>query len=296
MYRYCPIFQVSNVTGVGLPLLSQFLNLIPSRASLSTLHPLDPLYIEYQITETYDVHGVGTVVSGTLMCGCVLPGQTLFLGPDSSGAFLNTQVKSIQRKKLNVDVAYSGQCVTFALKRVKRAQIKKGMVLVSREPPGSFQCGNVKSNAVAPMSGGGGGSSLIMSPSSLAVVYEFAAEVLILFHATTITLKYQAMLHCGVIRQTVSIVALEEVVRANRTAASHAPRVSVSTDEERHQKSPGSARDQSYKNEILRTGDRAIVRFRFLRKPEYMKTGLRLLFREGRTKGVGKVVALYPTL
>jgi len=35
-------------------------------------------------------------------------------------------------------------------------------------------------------------------------------------------------------------------------------------------------------------------RFRFLRNPEYIRVGDRLLFREGRTKGVGKITRLIP--
>lgn len=82
--------------------------------------------------------------------------------------------------------------------------------------------------------------------------YEFEAEILVLYHSTTINTRYQTMLHCGGVRQTVRIVAMDKAV--------------------------------------LRTGDRAIVRFRFMQRPEYLKAGTRLLFREGRTKGVGKVV------
>ena len=43
--------------------------------------------------------------------------------------------------------------------------------------------------------------------------------------------------------------------------------------------------DRSY----IRTGDRAIVAFRFIQRPEYLAVGDRLLFREGRTKGLGIV-------
>ena len=38
----------------------------------------------------------------------------------------------------------------------------------------------------------------------------------------------------------------------------------------------------------IRTGDRAHVRFRFMYRPEFLKPGARLIFREGRTKGIGK--------
>lgn len=42
--------------------------------------------------------------------------------------------------------------------------------------------------------------------------------------------------------------------------------------------------------EALRTGDRAIVRCRFMYRPEYLSPGSILLFREGRAKGVGRVL------
>lgn len=41
--------------------------------------------------------------------------------------------------------------------------------------------------------------------------------------------------------------------------------------------------------ELIRTGDRATVAFRFVQRPEYLTPGDRLLFREGRTKGLGIV-------
>lgn len=43
-------------------------------------------------------------------------------------------------------------------------------------------------------------------------------------------------------------------------------------------------------SELLRSGDRACVRFRFLQRPEYLTPGTRFVFREGRTKGIGIVV------
>jgi GTPase len=83
------------------------------------------------------------------------------------------------------------------------------------------------------------------------VYREFVAEVLILSHATTIKTKYQAMLHVGPISQTCAIIDI----------------------------------DRQY----IRTGDRALVAFRFVQRPEYMTVGDRILFREGRTKGLGIV-------
>ncbi|KAF2263003.1 hypothetical protein CC78DRAFT_545379 [Lojkania enalia] len=86
------------------------------------------------------------------------------------------------------------------------------------------------------------------------VYREFVAEVLILSHATTIKTKYQAMLHVGPVSQTCAIIDI----------------------------------DRSY----IRTGDRAQVAFRFVQRPEYLTVGDRILFREGRTKGLGIVKSL----
>lgn len=103
--RICPIFQVSNVTGdgillvdVGLDLLRMFLNLLHG----NTWHKYDvKAPVEFLITDTFSVPGVGTVVSGTVSSGIVHVGDTLLLGPDSFGNFAPTIIKSIQRKRVN---------------------------------------------------------------------------------------------------------------------------------------------------------------------------------------------------
>ncbi|TPX55681.1 hypothetical protein PhCBS80983_g05110 [Powellomyces hirtus] len=219
--RVCPIFQVSNVTGEGLDLLKLFMNVLHAN-SAGKYDSTQPT--EYDITDTFSVPGVGTVVSGTIITGSVHVGDQLMLGPDSNGHFMPTIVKSIQRKRVNVPVAFAGQSASFALKKVKRAGIRKGMVMLSK---------SLEAKAV----------------------YEFEAEILVLYHSTTISQKYQAMLHCGCVRQTAKIIGMDK--------------------------------------QVLRTGDRAFVRFRFIQHPEYLKIGTRLLFREGRTKGVGKVTRVF---
>ncbi|KAI7825163.1 P-loop containing nucleoside triphosphate hydrolase protein [Gamsiella multidivaricata] len=216
--RICPIFQVSNVTGEGLDLLKNFLNVLPISQEYNRDEP-----VEYQITDTFSVPFVGTVVSGVVMNGIVHAGDQLYLGPDGNGAFQMVTVKSIQRKRLNVPLACAGQSASFGLKKIRRSTIRKGMVMLDKEttpPPRGCR--------------------------------EFEAEILVLYHSTTIGHKYQAMLHCGAVRQTARVLAMDKP------------------------------------DQILRTGDRATVRFQFL-QPAYLKVGARLIFREGRTKGIGKV-------
>lgn len=214
--RLCPIFQVSNVTGQNLDLLKMFLNLLTPR-----MNGADTLPAEFQIDDTYSVPGVGTVISGTCLQGRIRLNDTLLLGPDPLGHFLPIAVKSIHRKRMSVAEVRVGQTASFALKKIKRSQIRKGMVMVSPE---------VKPQAC----------------------WEFEGEILVLHHPTTISSRYQAMVHCGSIRQTASILHMSK--------------------------------------ECLRTGDKALVRFRFIKYPEYIRPQQRMVFREGRTKAVGNVL------
>lgn len=46
--------------------------------------------------------------------------------------------------------------------------------------------------------------------------------------------------------------------------------------------------------DCLRTGDKAQVKFRFIKHPEYIKVGQRMVFREGRTKAVGNILKPLP--
>ncbi|EDO48451.1 predicted protein [Nematostella vectensis] len=44
--------------------------------------------------------------------------------------------------------------------------------------------------------------------------------------------------------------------------------------------------------DYLKTGQRAKVRFRFVKQPEFIREGSRLFFREGHTKGIGQVISV----
>lgn len=46
--------------------------------------------------------------------------------------------------------------------------------------------------------------------------------------------------------------------------------------------------------EELRTGEKAVVLFKFIKHPEYLKVGAQVLFREGLSKGIGHVTKLQP--
>ena len=46
--------------------------------------------------------------------------------------------------------------------------------------------------------------------------------------------------------------------------------------------------------DLMRTGDRGFIKFRFMYRPEYLTVGTTILFREGRTKGLGVVSRIFP--
>jgi GTPase len=112
---------------------------------------------EFYLDETYSVTGVGTVVAGTLVSGIVKTNDNLLLGPgekiesiniarkpfnpeiyilslihqlltDGFGHFNLVAVKSIHTNCMPVDEVFAGQSCSFALKKVKRKDVRKGMV------------------------------------------------------------------------------------------------------------------------------------------------------------------------
>ena len=81
----------------------------------------------------------------------------------------------------------------------------------------------------------------------------FTAEIVILNHHTTIENNYQPVVHCLTVTQSCRVVE----------TGCEGP---------------------------MRTGDRSRVIFEFMYRPEFLVLGARLILREGRAKGIGKVV------
>ncbi|KAG7672659.1 putative GTP-binding protein 1 [Nannochloris sp. 'desiccata'] len=214
-----PIFLTSCVTGEGLDLVRLFYNLLPQRVDWAERAGG---LAEFVIDETFGVPGVGTVVAGTVKRGVITTNTPFLLGPDiGDGSFNVCYVKSIHYKRLAVSRVIAGQTAALALKKIKRCQVRKGMVLVAE--------------ALKPQAS-----------------WEFDADIAILTHSTTIQPRYQAVIHCEIVRQSARVVAMDK--------------------------------------RRLRSGDRSTVRFRFMNHPEYLVAGSRFVFREGRTKGIGVIV------
>lgn len=125
--RICPVFQVSNVTGENLDLVRSFLNILPHHGHYDAEAPF-----EFSVNDTFSVPFVGTVVSGVVKSGVVHAGDTVLIGPDSLGQFTTTVIRSIERKRIPVPACSAGQSASFALKRVRRKDVRKGMVVLPK--------------------------------------------------------------------------------------------------------------------------------------------------------------------
>jgi len=239
-----PIIKISNVTGENLDLLKTLLNCLPPRINY---HDQLNKPARYTIQETFQVPGIGTVVSGFLMSGVVSVKNTLWLGPDSTGIFKKVTVRSIHDKRTDVNNAFAGQSVCFALRGIARNQIRRGMMMIDGKEP---------------------------EPKG---IIEFEAEIEIFGrHSTSVRIGYEPVIHISNIKQAAKIVEIHDVIRKTSTA------------KKKDAEKPIPDND-IYGNPVLRAGDKARVKFQFCFAPVYFELNSKILFREGRTRGVGVV-------
>ncbi|KAL7436741.1 hypothetical protein ACHAXM_008694 [Skeletonema potamos] len=104
---------------------------------------------------------------------------------------------------------------------------------------------------------------------------EFDAEICVLKgEGTTIRRSYQAYVHILNVRQS---AFARDIKIVNNNALGLPPSHNAKEDVE---------------GIILRPGSRAKVRFEFAQRPEYIRPGMRMLFRDGRVRGVGIVTGI----
>jgi selenocysteine-specific elongation factor len=120
------VVAVSAKTGAGLDELRAAL----ARAATETARDDAPtrLYVDRAFT----LHGIGTVVTGTLWSGRIAAGDILQREPGGG----EVRVRSVQVHDESVDVAEAGQRVAVALPGVERREVARGDVLLE---PGAYR-------------------------------------------------------------------------------------------------------------------------------------------------------------
>lgn len=179
--KVVPVFFISAVDGTHIDLLVNYLarlrphlewlqrfasQLGPTPSLAGGQPAVDPRTapVEFSIDETFNVSGVGIVVSGTVVSGTLNREDNLLMGPGSAGDnWTPVTVRSIHFKRVNCSRVEAGQSCALSIRAVKRKDtlkrnaIRRGMVLVDPS----------------------------VNPRATRI---FEAEVLILHHPTTIRL------------------------------------------------------------------------------------------------------------
>lgn len=94
-------------------------------------------------------------------------------------------------------------------------------------------------------------------------VRQFIAQIHILHSPTTIKEGYQPFAHVDHVRQTVRMTEINKLECKEND------------------------------DKILRTGDKAIVKLEFTTRPEYIKEGMKIIFREGKVRAFGNVMETF---
>lgn len=106
----------------------------------------------------------------------------------------------------------------------------------------------------------------------------FRAKVNIIYsQSTTIKVGYSPYLHILMVRQAAFVEHVEILSRGTLTSS-----ILKAGEEERD------------KGNLVRPGDVSIITFRFAHKAEYIREQMRLIFRDGKAKGIGVITELLP--
>ncbi len=230
---FIPVIPISNKTGNNLENLKSLLSDLTPKQHWNNDIDGSIMYID----STFQVKGIGLVLSGTLRGKPIKINQRLWLGPINN-KFIEMRVRSIHNNiRENISELLDGQVGCLAIKfigkeDIAREHIKKGVLVFDNE-------------------------KFIKNVSR-----KFKAEIKILHHSTTIKDNYQPVLHCGPIRQTAKIKIIEDLTVKNT------------------------------KGKNLRTGSKAIVEFTFAYRSEFLEEGVTFFFRDGATKGFGKILEI----
>lgn len=229
--KFIPVICVSNKTGFNIPFVRKFISNLKSPFYEKIQKPFHIKTDIFYLDSIWNIKGMGIAVSGYFRGDKIALKDTFYIGPSKIGEFMEVSIKSIHnacRENVSyLEDGYSGAVViTFDKKyNFTKKNFRKGMVLVR------------DLNTIKPL-----------------ISRRFEAEILIYHHHTTITNRYQTVIHYGGI-SACAFITLPK------------------TDE---------------KEIVLRSKDRCFVIFTF-EFPQLIEIGQPFHFREGRIMGKGLI-------
>lgn len=230
-----PIIMVSNKTGHNINFVRELITTVRSKSYLLRkgliIPEVNTKTIGYPtimyIDSTYNVTGIGIVLSGTVKYGKLSLGQKVFLGPINH-TYITITIKSLQN------------CVSENI--VTLRENESGSIGIRLETKGSYTREMFSKGQIV---------TTDMDFAMRHTCYTFGCDVAIFNHPTTIRNGYQTVIHCGTIRQTGKFMMDEE--------------------------------------KVLRTNSKQKINVKFLQRPEFILPGTYFMFRDGKTKGMGRI-------
>jgi GTPase len=164
--------------------------------------------------------------------------DSVWVGPDSTGNYHKSKVRSIHFKRLPVEFALPGHLVCVNLPNIERKLLKQGVYVLHDKV----------ANRMA--------------------IRKFTADVKVLTtHPITITKGYCPILNMDNIRMAARVLKI----------------TAIPTEKESN---------PEIIKECLRGGGKARIQFKFTYYPAYMRPNANFVFREGKTRGFGKVISI----
>lgn len=242
---FVPLVTISNVNGSGIGKLKYLINRLPNIRTYNSQGKT-----EFMVDDHFHLKGVGLVLSGSIIRGCLSVGDILELGTNKNNEFRSIEIKSLYYDDKPIKTLSAGHHCTIGIRLLK--QKDKQNIKLTKKNYQNELCVRRGMVAVDPKAVEEGKTRY------------FTADIYILHHQTTITDNrtrhggsgYQAIIHCNGVRQTAEIIKIYN--------------------------------DSGY----IRCGDRIKADFRFCYHDEYLKIDDRFIFREGHSRGVGRIVSI----
>ncbi|KAF4035408.1 Elongation factor Tu GTP binding domain [Phytophthora infestans] len=173
-----PVFQISNVDGIGLDVLQAYLAMLEPKRLWANKAKTPA---EFQVTQAYDIEDAGTIVTGLVHAGTLCVGEQMLLGPDADGQFCEVAVESIEVQHKAAQNLSAGETGAVLIRFLATApplhRLRKGTMLVHP--------------SVRPMA-----------------TRQFDAELHFLPDARAFRENFEAVIHTGQVRQMAKIVRL----------------------------------------------------------------------------------------